>query len=68
MYVMNYSSNVRGLVDPGQEIYDSDVKQIMLDAKLPNGSYVQMRDIDGEVFRLVVQSGDIKQIFPKWNV
>jgi len=68
MYIMNYSPNIGGLVDTDRKVWTDDIKQIMLDAKLADGSYVQLRDDDGDAFRLVVKNGDIKQISPKWDM
>ena len=68
MYIMDYSSNIRGLVDPDRKSWPSDVSQAMIAADLPNGSYVQMRDDDGNVFRLVVKNGDVQKISPKWDM
>ena len=69
MKIMDYSHNPsRVFADTGMDDDIDVVIQKMIDAHLPNGAYVQMRDYDGNVFRLVVKNGDIKQIFPKWDM
>jgi hypothetical protein len=67
MYIMDYSDNVKGLVDPGQELWIDDIKQLMINTSLPNETFVQYRDDDGGVFRLVVKDGVIKEISPQWG-
>lgn len=69
MKIMDYSHNPQNLFsDNGMDDDLDDVKQKMLDAHLPNGAYVQMRDDDDNVFRLVIKTGDIKRISPKWDM
>lgn len=68
MYIMDYSNIMNSHMNAGEEMPLDDIKQIMKNAvNLPNETFVQYRDDDGGVFRLVVKDGEISLISPQWE-